>query len=829
MSKVVYSIIFLCLSWPALSGQAQNTSADVKEKKQAEPTPIPVTQITDQADLVQQQVQELNLEVAPTGEVSALEQKIPLILDSLKKMQKSGLYEDLENQELRVLSSVRQEWKVYKTKLGEWKGLLLDRSQRVNQNADKLHEMQKTWQLTKKEVIKTRAPDAIINRVSAILKTISDAEKQTIKRLNELLVLQNNVSGSYNEIDILISRITKVEQNRRGNIFVRDSPPIWEMASSKADSLQLSVQFRDSWEEIIRAISAFVQLNINRFYLHLSIFVILLILMIYIYIQNRKKRLLDGHDEILKNSAFFISRPLSAALLITLFFSVWIYPDTSETIAEFLVLLFLIPVLFLTPGIILPVLRKPVYIIASLYLLDLLQNNAVASIFLQRISLLAATLVLLVTLSWLIRPQGSLWNLKLKGVLRILRGFSPVIFILLLISLIANIYGSVSFAKTLTWGVLESSIVLVIIYMTASVASGLVTVLIRRRRERAMQFVRTYAYKMERWAKLTISLIAFFIWLRATLRFLNLLTPVKSLLDSLREITWKVGTLEISVNAISDFILVLILTFIIVRVFRIFMDMEVFPRLKLPKGLPAAINMTIRYFLVALGIFLALSSLGVDLSKFGILAGALGVGFGFGLQKIVANFISSLIIAFGRMIRVGDTIQYEDVFGSIREIGVNASTVRTFDGSDAIIPNADLISNKVTNWTLMDMQRRMLLPVKVAFGNNPHEVLKVLEKVVLEHPDVLKSPEPFAVFNGFGDNFLDFSLYYWIPTNLFFKVKTEVALAVHDAITARGIQTPRPQRDLRLTMTEKSKKSTIQEIKVKERPQNKRSPKQKPD
>ncbi len=139
--------------------------------------------------------------------------------------------------------------------------------------------------------------------------------------------------------------------------------------------------------------------------------------------------------------------------------------------------------------------------------------------------------------------------------------------------------------------------------------------------------------------------------------------------------------------------------------------------------------MMVRYTLVAWEYFLALSSLGIDLGKFGILAGALGVGLGFGLQKIVANFISSLIIAFGRAIRVGDTVQYQDVLGNVKEIGVNASTVRTFDGSDAIIPNSDLISNKVTNWTLLDMQRRMLLPVKVAFGNNPHEVLKILEKV----------------------------------------------------------------------------------------------------
>jgi small-conductance mechanosensitive channel len=130
---------------------------------------------------------------------------------------------------------------------------------------------------------------------------------------------------------------------------------------------------------------------------------------------------------------------------------------------------------------------------------------------------------------------------------------------------------------------------------------------------------------------------------------------------------------------------------------------------------------------------------------------------------------------------------------------VRSSTVKTFDGSEVIVPNADLISNRVTNWTLSDKRRRMELPVKVAFGHDPHQVLELILTVAKKHPDVLEDPEPFSVFNGFGDNYLDFTLYYWIPTHVYFKAKTEVALGVHDLIKASGIDTPRPQRDVRMT------------------------------
>ncbi len=362
-------------------------------------------------------------------------------------------------------------------------------------------------------------------------------------------------------------------------------------------------------------------------------------------------------------------------------------------------------------------------------------------------------------------------------------------------------------AGTLGWGMVESLYLLVIVYIAASVGSGIITVLIRRRRKRAMQFIRTYANRVEHWAKLVINTIALLIWLRATLRFFAVWNPLLAWYEEIVAYKWTIGTVTISVNAIIDFILIIIGTFILTRFIRIILDMEIFPRIKLPKGLPSAISMMVRYILTILGIFLALSSLGIDIGKFSLLAGALGVGLGFGLQKIVANFISSLILAFGRTIRVGDTVKYNEVFGNVKEIGVNATTVKTFDGSDVLIPNSDLISNSVVNWTLSDVKRRMELPVKVAFDSDPHKVLEILAKVALDHEDVLNEPGPIAVFNGFGDNFLDFTLYYWIPSSLFFKAKTEIALQVYDTIKAKGVLPPRPQRDLRITAEENQGRS----------------------
>lgn len=190
---------------------------------------------------------------------------------------------------------------------------------------------------------------------------------------------------------------------------------------------------------------------------------------------------------------------------------------------------------------------------------------------------------------------------------------------------------------------------------------------------------------------------------------------------------------------------------------------------------------------------------GIEWSRFALLAGALGVGIGFGLQEVVNNFISGLILIFERPIKIGDTIEYNSVRGHVIRIGIRSSTVRTFDGAEVIIPNGHLISNELTNWTLSDHQRRIEVLVGVAYGSNPNQVLEILLKVARENEKVLDNPEPVALFTGFGDNSLNFSLRFW--TNDYQNwliLSSQITLEIHNALYAAGIEIPFPQRDLHI-------------------------------
>ena len=226
---------------------------------------------------------------------------------------------------------------------------------------------------------------------------------------------------------------------------------------------------------------------------------------------------------------------------------------------------------------------------------------------------------------------------------------------------------------------------------------------------------------------------------------------------------------------------------------------DVYPPVRLARGIPYAISTPVRYALVSLGFLAAVSATGLSLDRFAILMGALGVGIGFGLQNVVNNFVSGLILLFERPVQVGDVVQLTDLHGRIERIGIRASIVRTWDGAEVVVPNGRLISDSLTNWTLSDRRRRLELEVGVAYGTDPERVIELITEVARSHPDVLADPVAVVLFLGFGDSSLDFSLRAWTSQyDEGLRIRSELAVAVNRVLADAGIEIPFPQRDLHL-------------------------------
>lgn len=217
-------------------------------------------------------------------------------------------------------------------------------------------------------------------------------------------------------------------------------------------------------------------------------------------------------------------------------------------------------------------------------------------------------------------------------------------------------------------------------------------------------------------------------------------------------------------------------------------------------GLRVGISKFARLFLLVIAALLGLNAVGINLATLAVFSGALGIGLGFGLQRIAANFVSGFILVGDRSIRQGDVITIGDRFGVVKELRARYIVVRDRDGVDTLIPNENVISAEVVNWSYSDRSIRLKLPVQISYQDNPREALRLLVDAAAEHPRVMKDPAPASRVMKFDDNGIALELRFWIrdPEDGVNNVRSDLHLAIWDRFAAAGLTIPYPQRDLHL-------------------------------
>ena len=252
-----------------------------------------------------------------------------------------------------------------------------------------------------------------------------------------------------------------------------------------------------------------------------------------------------------------------------------------------------------------------------------------------------------------------------------------------------------------------------------------------------------------------------------------------------------------------DIISLLVSIYLLIYVsgkFRKLLVNNVLTRYNLDIGIRQSIGTIVRYLVLVLGFTVIVQSAGIDLSSLTVLAGALGVGLGFGLQNIANNFISGLIILFERPIKVGDRIEVGGVNGDVVNISARATTVITNDNISIIVPNSEFISSQVINWSHNDRRVRFRYSVGVSYDEDPEQVKELLMEVMDEHPGVLKNPAPDVWFTEFGDSSLNFNLMIW--TSMYVQrpddLRSQLYYLVFKKFKEHGVEIPFPQRDLHI-------------------------------
>ena len=273
-----------------------------------------------------------------------------------------------------------------------------------------------------------------------------------------------------------------------------------------------------------------------------------------------------------------------------------------------------------------------------------------------------------------------------------------------------------------------------------------------------------------------------------TLGNLRLTAATVSAIDALLDSTWVVGEFSLPATAIAAALGIALATLVLSAVTGFVLDREVFPRLALRPGVGYAIATFTRWVILIVGTLLALAALGIDTTKLTLVAGALSVGIGFGLQHVVNNFASGLILIVERPVSVGDLVEIGPLIGEIRRIGIRSSSLRTMQGAEVIVPNSDLTSKEVVNWTRSDRQRRYDIDISVAHGSPPEQVMRLLVEAAREVPEIMADPPPLAVFKGFGASSLDFRLLAWVKSiDLGLQAQNALRVAILRKLDSAGI------------------------------------------
>lgn len=758
---------------------------------------IPLTNITKNIGIAIKEIGTITEESKPNDKINSADSLYLIAIVELEN--ESKFLSETENLSNRVLDDALQQWSNYKTNLAEWQSLISDRSVMLTINTNKIDKLIIIWNLTLKDARKENAPKGIILNLRDIINKLESLKNNLRTKILSIYTKQSKLTDLALYIDETIRSISLQKKSLRKAYLTQDSPAIWNAYDSTFLSSMFKEVFTTSINETTKALSIFQTANKDNFYFHLFIFLIFIALLYYLQKYAITTELTDETvikaKKVLKN--YFLS-----ALILGVIATVWIYPTRQLVVDDIFQFILLILITMFLPNVSNKNFRVVLYYSIIIHLVNQLQLFFPITSIISRLFMFIEIALAFMVIRNLLNKEGELYGRikasKWNFILTLIRLF----YLVLSVSFIANIFGFVGLA-TLTNNIVVNSLFnAFIVYTGLFIVVNTVTLIFSSDHILMLNSIRKYHEQILSNIIKYSTIFAFLFWAKSVLTLLGVYENFINWLSGIFLTSWQFGDILIDLGSVLSFIMVIIVTFILVKVIRVILEEEIFVRIKLPRGVPGAVSMVIRYFIVGWGIVISINALGIDLSQFGLMAGALGVGIGFGLQNIVFNFIAGLILAFERPIQVGDTIETGTVMGTVKSIGVRSSTVLTFDGSEVIVPNGNLISNDVINWTLSDRRKRRDIFVGVEYGSDPHAVMEVLRKAADGNVNVLQNPEPWILFEGFGDSSLNFRLRIWTSLDVGLTTKSQVTIAIYDGLNEAGITIPFPQQDLHVKSIE---------------------------
>jgi len=789
--------IFVLLLFLSVFG-AESSSKDKKEQelKKEQFEFIKVSDIPENASIVSSKLKKIKENVQTTKEIEDIISSIKPYVNSLKQLQSSKDYKNINDADVRKLQKMRNELVIYKKQLQEWESILKSRIKLYDINRKIIKNEILTWKNTYENAKNEKAPKTIRKTIKNVMDELNSLNNYVKKEYDLVLTSSQIVTSESLFINELSQKLKERELTIKNMIFYQNQDPYFTLFKNYDFSISnYVVSIQMTFEEKMNEIFGYLQTNSNSLikYMFLSIFE--MIFVVYISFLYKERKLFIREESYDKKEFFFIKRIFSTIIIGMMLGVSVIFSEIPVALKEMQIIILIIPVIRILQTIIKPQYYKYLYIFFVIFMIFFIDKNS------NSCDLESRTFILFINLSmlWFI---GSIilnktlfaFNNNLYNKLFIYSLF--ISFIALLVALITNLYGSVLLSSRIIDSVFIIYYASFAFYVFYLVLKGYTIIALRKRISGTLYTLEKYSENIEYTTKIFIKIWMISWWVIIVLKFLGLFQYLMSLKDLFLSLSWEIGKTIISVQAIVDFILIVFITWVFAKLLKIFLEVEIFSRFKFPRGMPTAILTTLNYFIIVSGTILAFSSLGVTTQQFALVIGALGVGIGFGLRNIIANFVSGIIMVFERPVQIGDTIEVDNTMGDVQSIGARSSTLKTFDGAEVIIPNADFIAKEITNWTLSDKRRRKTFEFKVALDNDVEKIMNIMMDVATNHKQVLKDPAPLPTFQGFGEYYLTFKLYFWLADYLL-ESQSEIATQIYERLQADGIKLPVPATEFK--------------------------------
>ncbi|MBV8177099.1 MAG: mechanosensitive ion channel [Verrucomicrobia bacterium] len=785
MQRPIRIGLFIAFCW-GLSGaiaEAQQFTPAASNPSPA-PTPIPLSEIGSQLESTLGSIQSIESTLSTDQITATVEKRLPALTSEIQLRGTEMAKYLAGSVPLELLHSMEIVLQTYRDQLSSWNHDLTERARILDGQIAQLEGLGKIWKSTLQLPELSKAAPEIPKRVQGLIDFIGRTQQAAESLRERDLTLQGHVLEATARLQAIAPAFARAQANAVKSLFVQDSPPLWSLGVEQWRKERQASLIPRASAGLFRA---YLRREPTLFLLHA---VIILFLILSVYWLRRGVHKWTEEEPSLRRAAPVFDLPVSTAITLSFLVMGSIYSMAPFLLRAILWGVFLISIALILRRLIDRALFPMLNALLVLYFVDQLRLLTALLPLTGRLVFGAEMLGGTLFLIWLIyskhSPTVGVNTTKLFA--RAIRLAIQMGLIVFPVTLLANVFGYVNFANLLGGGALRSAYVGAALYAAVRIVEGLIIISLGTRPLCLMRAVRLNRPMLQRRICGVAEILAFVYWASLTLNFFGLRTPLITSTEEVLRANLAIGSFSISLGQVLAFIATVWAAFAASRFLRFLLDEDIYHHWHLARGIPQAISTMVHYAVLLIGFFVGLAVLGVDLTKVTILAGAFTVGVGFGLQTVINNFVCGLILLFERPIKVGDIIQIDADIGEVRRIGIRACVIRTTDGSEVIVPNGTIISNKVTNWTLSDRYRAIEVSVTVARGAAPEHVIEVLKRVAANHSSITKEPAPQAHVVNFAAATVSFSLRAWTERyEDWVQVRSDLSVAVDKALTRENI------------------------------------------